>query len=439
MKSVAAAAYAAVAIAGMTGTAATQVGNPATPTVGRPITSPPGPPTAARSVAVEPRSGPLPRTLSLVQALDEAAARSPAVVAAEAEVAAAEARIRQAGYRENPELSLEIENFAGTGELRGLRSAEATLAVNQRLDLAGRKSARLGSARAELEVQRLRLAIARADLSQSVREQFARAIAAREKLVQATDHVDRARELARIAAILVDAGRDPPLKAIRARSALAQAEAEREAAEADELAARSSLAALFGAGEPVGSVSGATLDLRPQKVTPETSLEVRLADAERMVAEAAVRQQLTERKLDPAVGVGVRHVRETGDFGAVAGISMPLRLFDTNRGNIEAARQALAAADARRTSVLASTTARARNAIANVEAAHRRVEALEKAAVPEAAEALRLTELSYREGRSTLLELLDAEAAYIASHSALTEARLQLALATAELGRIAAR
>ena len=47
------------------------------------------------------------------------------------------------------------------------------------------------------------------------------------------------------------------------------------------------------------------------------------------------------------------------------------------------------------------------------EAAQRRVEALEKAAVPEAAEALRLTELSYREGRSSLLELLDAQNALI--------------------------
>ena len=439
MKFVAAAACAAAAIAGMTGPLAAQVSNPATPNIGTPTTSAVGPPAPVRSVTVEPRTGPLPSTLTLVQALDEAAARSPAIVAAEAEVAAAEARIRQAGYRENPELSLEVENFAGTGELKGLDATETTLAVNQRLDLGGRRSARVGSARAELEVQKLRLAIARADLSQSVREQFARAAAARDKLAQATDNVTRARELARVAGILVDEGRDPPLKALRARSALAQAEAEREAAEAAELAARSSLAALFGVSEPVEGVTGTTLDVPPQQVNPETSLEVRLADAERLAAQAAVREQLAQRRLDPAVGVGVRHIRETGDVGLVAGVSMPLQIFDRNQGNIEAARQVAAAADARRASTLASTTARAHNAIANVEAAQRRVEALEKAAVPEAAEALRLTELSYREGRSSLLELLDAQNAYTASSTALTEARLELALATAELGRIAAQ
>lgn len=439
MKIVAAAACAAVALAGLESPVAAQVGNPATPRVGSPAARPLGPPAPIESVRPAPRTGPLPGSLSLAQALDEAAARSPAIVAAEAEVAAAEARIRQAGYRSNPELSVEVENFAGTGELRGLRSTETTVAVNQRLDLGGRRSARVSAAEAQLNVQRLRLAIARADLSQSVREQFARANAAREKLAQADENVKRARELARVAGILVEAGRDPPLRGLRARSALAQAEAEREAAVADELAARSSLAALFGVSQPVGSVAGTALDLIPRSVNPDISLDVRLADAERAAAAAGVREQLAERRLDPAVGVGVRHVRESGDVGLVAGLSMPLRLFDRNQGNIDAARQAANAADARRASTLATTTARARNAIANVEAAQRRVEALEKAAVPEASEALRLAEFSYREGRASLLELIDIQNAYTAARSSLTEARLTLALATAELGRILAQ
>lgn len=438
MKFLPAAACAAVALSGLAQPLAAQVGNPATPRVGQ-TSAQAGPPAPVRPVVAGLRTGPLPPSLTLDQALEEAAARSPAVVAAEAEVAAVEARARQAGYRTNPELSLEVENFAGTGELNGLNATETTLAVNQRLDIGGRRSARVTAARAELEVQKIRLAIARADLARSVREQFARATAARDKLAQAIENVERARELARVTGILVEEGRDPPLRALRARSALAQAEAEREAAAADELAARSSLAALFGVSVPIGAVSGRTVDLTPQSLEPEASLDVRLADAERLAAQAGVRQQLAERRLDPAVGVGVRHIRETGDVGLVAGVSMPLQIFNRNQGNIDAARQALAAADARRASVLASTTAEARNAIANVEAAQRRVEALEKAAVPEAAEALRLGELSYREGRSSLLELIDVQNAYTSARTSLTEARLALALATAELGRIAAQ
>lgn len=440
MKSVAAAATAVAALAGLASPVTAQVGNPATPRVGSPATNDPaGPPAPLELARPTRRTGPIQPNLTLLQALEEAAARSPVVIAAERDVAAAEGRVRQAGYRNNPELSLEVENVAGTGELRGLNRMETTFAVNQRLDVGGRRSARIDAALANLAVQKLRLAIARADLSQSVREQFARAVAARERLEQADDNLAWAKELARVAGVLVDAGREPPLRAMRARSALAQAEAARAAAEAEELAARSSLAALFGVGTPVTSVAGPVLDLVPKRVTADASLEVKLADAERTVAQAELRQQQAERRLDPAVGVGVRHIRETGDLGLVGGISMPLRIFDNNRGNIEAANQALAAAEARRAGILATTTARARNAIAAVDAAQLRVTALEKAAVPEGAEALRLAQRSYEEGRATLLELLDARNAYTAAQAQLTEARLALALATAELGRISAQ
>lgn len=425
------------------GAAVAQVGTPATPRVGSPTTpvrpEPTVPPPQANLPLLAPRDGPLPANLTLEQALREAEARSPAIIAAQAGVTAAEAQVRQAGFRSNPELSVEVENFGGTGELSGLRGTESTVAVNQRLDLGGRRQARVGVARAELAAQQLRLSIARADLAQQVREQFARAVAARERLQLAQESEIRARELARVASILVEAGREPPLRALRARSAAAQAGAELEGARAEERASRATLASLFGVSTPIEAVTGPLLDLEPRSIDPEQSLDVRLAEAERLGAEAAVGRELAARRLDPAVGLGVRHVRETGDVALVAGVSMPLPVFDRNQGNIAAARANVAAAEARRASALATATVRVRNAIANVEAAEARVEALERAAIPEAAEALRLAQQSYREGRATLLELLDVQTAYTSAQAALTEARLALALATAELGRVAAQ
>lgn len=416
---------------------ATPVGRTASVPEHSVVAGPPAPPAWSRSAP--PRNEPLPPSLSLAQALDEAEARAPAIAAARAAVEAAAARVRQAGFRSNPELSVEIENFAGTGELSGLRRTEATVALNQRLDLGGRRQARVGVAQAELEVQRIRLAMARADLAQAVREQFARAVAARERLQLAVENDERARELARVAGILVDAGREPPLRALRARSSAAQAMAELETARAEERAARATLASLFGVTTPVEAVSGNLLDLEPSTIDPEHSLEVRLADAERLAAEAALGQELAARRLDPAVGLGVRHVRETGDIALVGGVSMPLQVFDRNQGNIAAARSNVLAAEAQRAARLATVTVRARNAIAAVETAEARVEALERAAIPEAAEALRLAQASYRNGRASLLELLDVQTAYTSAQAALTEARLALALATAELGRVAAQ
>lgn len=437
------AAAGAVAMLSVSGAAGAQVSTPATSRVGSPTTpervGPPAPPPAGDLPLLVPRTGPLPSSLTLAQALEEAAARSPAIIAARARVQAAAARIRQAGVRSNPELSVEVENFLGTGELAGLRSTETTVAVNQRLDLGGRRRARVTSAQAELAAEQVRLAIARADLAQSVREQFARAVVARDRLRLAEENEERARELARIAQILVDNGREPPLRALRARSAAAQAAAELEAARAEERATRATLVSLFGVTEPVQTLSGGLLDLTPRLINPEQSLEVRLAEAERLSAEATLAQEQTERRLDPAVGLGVRHVREAGAFALVGGVSMPLPVFDRNRGNIEAARAGVRAAEANLANIRASVRVRAANAVTNVQSATVRVEALERSAIPEAAEALRLSRLAYIEGRASLVELLDAQSAYREAQAALIDARLAQALATAELGRVAAQ
>src|SRR3546814_4474710 len=81
----------------------------------RPIAGP-----MAQSVPPEARTGPLPPVLTLPQALEEAEARSPALVAARADVEAARGRLRQARFRYNPILNVEVENFAGTGPYSGL-------------------------------------------------------------------------------------------------------------------------------------------------------------------------------------------------------------------------------------------------------------------------------------------------------------------------------
>lgn len=378
-------------------------------------------------------------SLGLAQALAEAEARAPALVAAEAEVEAARGKLRQAGFRPNPELTVEIENVAGSGPYRGASGAETTVSLNQRLDLGGRRSARLAHAQAQLAAQQIRLSIARATLEQSVRVQFATAIAAQQRLSLAQTNRQRARDLARVADELVSAGREPPLRGLRARSALAQADAALRGTEAEELAARRSLAALIG-------LSATPAALRPGDLPPPIgpieageTLEVRLAEAERAIADSALTQERAAARLDPSIGIGVRQLRETRDHALVAGFSLPLAVFDRNQGNIAAARSGIRAADARRNDARAQAEARLRNAQDALAAADGRVRALDAEAVPQAAEALRLTDLSYRAGRSPLIELLDAQATYAATRSELIDAQLARATAAAALARAAAR
>lgn len=422
--------FAAIVAATLVATSATSV---AAQVDHQPVVGPPAPyaPPAVRTA-------PLPTVLTLTQALEEAEARSPAAVAARAEVDAARGRLQQARLRFNPSLDVEVENFAGTGPYSGFNGTETTVSVNQRLDLGGRRSARMTLAEAQLTVQEYRFAIARADLGLQVRDLFALGVAARDNLALARENEARAREVSRVARALVDAGKEPPLRGLRADAALAQATAALRAAEADEGAARRSLAALFGTATPPVELAGSDLLPPPLVVSASQTLDVRLAEAERAIADAQLRQARTEGRLDPSVGVGVRHIRETGDRAFIASLSVPLPVFDRNQGNIAAARSDIQAAEARRSSVLANTQAAIANAQAALEAADARVEALAGSAINQAREALRLSELSYRAGKSSLIELLDAQQAYAETQAELIAARRARSEAQATLARQAA-
>src|SRR3546814_2978040 len=71
-------------------------------------------------------------------------------------------------------------------------------------------------------------------------------------------------------------------------------------------------AALFGVDTPPAELSGSDLLAPPRNVDAMATLDVRLAEAERVIADAQLRQARAEGRLDPSIGVGVRQLRETG-------------------------------------------------------------------------------------------------------------------------------
>lgn len=188
--------------------------------------------------------------ITLVQALSRGTESSPRVTQAKAQADAAEARARQAGVSPNPELSIEVENFAGSGAFQGLRSTETTLALSQRLELGGKRSARVDVARAERDFAFLSYKAALADLDRDIRLAHAELRADEDRAVLARDNTAAAEELSRTAKVLVDAGRDPPLRQLRAEAGLAEAKAEQARTFGELLSSRRLLASLIGSEDP---------------------------------------------------------------------------------------------------------------------------------------------------------------------------------------------
>ena len=382
-----------------------------------------------------------PQPLTLEDALARAEANAPALIQANAAVDAATGRRRQAGLGPNPEARVEVENFNGSGLYSGLDLAETTVAIGQTIELGGKRQARVRAAEAEVTSAQLGATIARVNLTVAVKTRFATALATGAQVELARGALNRANDLLTSAQALVDAGREPPLRALRARTAAAEAQAELDRVLAADNAARASLAALLGdTVAPARVVGSASSIARPVGVPdPTRSLDVRLAEAQAETARAIVRRERTAGATDVTAEVGMRSFEDNGENAVVFGLSMPIPIFNRNQGNVAAANADVVAANSRRVQAIAESVQRIRGAEDSFAAAESRVRTLEQVATPAAQQALDLARAGFDAGRFSLLDVLDAEAAFASAQATLIEAQRDRAVAAAELERALAR
>jgi cobalt-zinc-cadmium efflux system outer membrane protein len=376
------------------------------------------------------------RTITLPDALARAEVTSQLLRASQAAVTAAEARARQAGFSPSPELEVEVENALGTGLYSGFGGAELTVVVGQRFERGGKRTARRSLAKAEVDLAGANLSRARADIIRDVRTAFADAVWTRDRLALFRDAVSRAEELARIARLLVENGRDPPLRQLRAEGALAATRAATEQVSAEAHQAARALATLIGLPEEEldveGVISSNTLPATPVHGEP---IAIRVADAERRVAEARIDVERSTGVADITARAGLRGHAQGNDVAFVGGISLPLSLRNRNHGGVAAARSELQAAEARVAQARLDAVREARDSQALLSASEARLRALEGAGLEQAREAVRVARLGYAAGRFSLLEALDAETVLNTARTSIIEARRDRARALAALER----
>jgi cobalt-zinc-cadmium efflux system outer membrane protein len=378
--------------------------------------------------------------VSLANALAQGPEQSPRVAEARAKAEAAEARARQAGASPNPQLSLELEDFAGTGAFQGLRSTQTTVSVSHQIELGGKRSARVAVAASERDFVLLSLRAAEADLARDIRIAHAGLRAAEDRAVLARGNVGQARELARMARLLVEVGRDPPLRQLRAEAVLAEAQAEEARTFGELLAARRLLADLIGSSDPELSADVTDGEREPGVLPPATpTLDEQLAIAQRDAAQARIRVARAEAVPDVTASGGVRQFGGGGETAFVAGVTIPLPFRNRNQGNIEAAQSDALASDAALMQARLNALRAQHDARMLLGAAEARVEVLSGPSLAQAEEAVRLAGIGYGAGKFSLLELLDAQGALTTAKSALIEARLDRARALAALIRANAR
>ena len=354
--------------------------------------------------------------LSLRDALAAALLGNPDLSRFGYDVRAAEARTVQAGLWSNPELSLEIENFAGSGAFDGVDAAEITLSLSQSFPLGGDIKRRKDLARLQGRLAGWDYESARVALLTEVTQRYMDVLAAQRQVELARESLALAEQVAESIGHRIDAGDAPAVERSRATVPVATARIALRRVERSLESARVQLSLTWGSSSPAFKTVMGDLDSveAPPPVTAFAALISQNPDVARWVTEIASRQAEMELARAEAVpdmtaGLGYRWFNETDDSALVAGVSIPLPVFDRRQGDVLAARFGVASARNQQRAVELRIEAAIASAYARLANAYDEVVGLRDDALPPATQAYHDIRQAFERGNLGYLDVLDAE------------------------------
>ena len=349
------------------------------------------------------------RSLTLNDALMRAVRSDAAVAATRSRVRGAEAGIRQAGRSPNPSLNVDVENFGGSGPYRGSEQPETTAYFQQPFELGNKREARTAVARSELEAVRARGGARVLDLLRDVELAWVEVMVATAQLRVAEERLAIAQQFQNEVSRRSQSGRDPLFAQTRADAQVALDMIAVDQARANARTARAHLAS-YWRGNPDFEVDVSAFENVSSSRDGRTfNSDIALLEAERSAAAARIELERSRAVPDPALRLGVRHFNERGDAALVAGITIPLPLFDTNEDAIAKAQADKRAAEhdleaARRALKRELTRLQSRRG-ANASEAQR----IQTEVIPQAQRAVALVKEGVDRGAFTYLEYADAQ------------------------------
>jgi cobalt-zinc-cadmium efflux system outer membrane protein len=388
-------------------------------------------------------------TLSLADARQMASERNWDLLAAKSGVDAATAQLLIAQEFPNPIFSYSTAKIgnreAGTTLGNGLfnRSYDTIFAVNQLIEIGGKRQDRKISAQAGVQGATARFQDARRLLDQGVTKAYVAALLAGENARVLTDSAAMMQHEREIAQARLKAGdiSDADEKQIENSADIFELQAGSAGAAA--VQARIAVEILLGVEKPEGNwIPAETLAqmslAAPQSADAGTNAlrpDVLAAQADLKQSQADLKLQKAMRIPDPTFSVLAEHNPPSGgppEDTLGIGVSFPLPLWNWNRGEINSARatvdkNALALAKAR-----AQAAADIANAESEYQEASERLARYQDQILPKSKKVRESVAFAYEKGGSSLVDLLEAERADNDARLATAQAMADTASAVAD-------
>jgi cobalt-zinc-cadmium efflux system outer membrane protein len=377
--------------------------------LGRPHSALPPKQETATSTAHEPAE------LTLRDALSLALERNPELAAFGKERFATEGALLQAGALPNPVLDISGDNLGNA------RKAEAgdrstTIQIGQLIELGGKRAARLRAAEASLDLAGWDYEAKRIEIVSLVAQRFVDVLAAQQRQTLAAEAAALTAEVSDAVTRRVQAGKVSPVEETKARLTQASAEVELEQARREGIAARNALGVLWANPSPgfekaIGDLEK-TLSLPAyeqlaERVRDNPDLARWSSEIERR--RAGVDAERAKLVPDVTVTAGVTRFSQFDDHAYIVGISVPLPLFNRNRGGIlEASRRLDKASDELRAAEGRVLTELSR-AYQRLAAIDKEIGTLRTILLPGAQSAFDASTRGYQLGKFSFLDVLDAQ------------------------------
>ena len=354
--------------------------------------------------------------LSLDEAVSLALRENPTVRAKEFERQSVGANEITAGLRPNPTASFLAEQFGGGSSAS---QSQYTLSLGQPIELGGKRRRRVESARAATRVTGYELADLRRQTVLQVKKSFTDILVARDTLAVAEENLKTLDELERIQRFRAERGDISELELLRIQ--VQRFAFERDASDARRAlsAAKIALRAVVGPDriaddfDAVGDLGFRDLFVRRADLyrrVLDNRPDIRAAEAARDKARADVNLARANAWWDITPQIEYQRIGPDNTLGF--GVSMPLKIFDRNQGEIARTRADALRADAARQAVAIQALAEVDTALSSLVTERDKVTALRDVYLPKARQARDTVDFAYRRGGVSLLDFLDAQRTY---------------------------
>jgi len=343
------------------------------------------------------------------------------------------------------ELGFDIDNFAGTGELKAIDNAELNISISSVIEMGDKLDARINTLNQQSNIIKVEQKIKALDLISEVTQRYIHVLAAQARIDLTNEAILLAKNILDEVEKLSKAGITPTAEVKLAMAALGNAKLAASSEQQKLEIAKLNLSIMWNVTTPrfthvAGQLYQFSADIPFNHLLNKVKHNpaITLFASEKRLKESQLRLAQTQSSADIKWSIGVKRIQGINDTALTAGFSMPLFISKRNQGNITSADAAINEVEVQKENILLQLHGQLFQAYSNRNQSIYKVNNLKNTIIPVLESALSETKTLYQSGRYSYLDYLSAKQELLSAQSTLINSALSALLFGAQIEQLIA-